>query len=140
MDAGRRHAHQQRRAVVGRHRAHGDAELAVAEEEIEGRHDGEQRDDGRDLRAAQADAGDLHDVPAHAQIERMRIGVPIVMSERRMTASATVTSTVEKIGSPSIGRVTKRSMSRPNSMAKTMAPAMTTKGLPVSVVEIVHAT
>ena len=62
-----------------------------------------------------------------------------LMDERRITASAIVTMTVEKTGSPSIGRITTRSMASPSSTAATSAPPVTTNTLPESVVEIVHA-
>ena len=62
------------------------------------------------------------------------------IDERRMTASPIVTMTVANTGSPSIGRITRRSMTRPSRMANKMAPNATTKTLPLTVVEMVHAT
>jgi hypothetical protein len=50
-----------------------------------------------------------------------------------------VTITVANTGSPSIGRITTRSMIRPSTTAARTAPSATTKTLPLTVVEIVQA-
>ena len=50
-----------------------------------------------------------------------------------------VTMTVANTGSPSIGRITTRSITRPSTTAARMAPSATTKTLPLTVVEMVQA-
>ena len=62
-----------------------------------------------------------------------------LMEERRITASPIVTITVANTGSPSIGRITRRSMTRPSTMAARIAPIATTRKLPLTVVEMVQA-
>ncbi len=62
-----------------------------------------------------------------------------LIDERRMTASPIVTITVANNGSPSIGRITRRSMTRPSTTAARMAPIVTMKMLPLTVVEMVQA-
>jgi len=41
----------------------------------------------------------------------------MIAAPRRMTARPIVTMTIEKAGSPSIGRMTRRSIARPSSIA-----------------------
>ena len=62
-----------------------------------------------------------------------------LIDERRITARPIVTITVAKTGSPSIGRITTRSMTRPSTTAARMAPSATTNTLPLTVVEMVQA-
>ena len=62
-----------------------------------------------------------------------------LIDERRITASPIVTMTVANTGSPSIGRITSRSITRPSTTAARMAPSATTTTLPLTVVEMVQA-
>ena len=68
--------HQQRGAVIGRDRAHRDAEFAVAKEGPQHREQQQKRRDHRDLPGANANASEADDGAADAQVEPMRIGVP----------------------------------------------------------------
>ena len=62
-----------------------------------------------------------------------------LIEERRITARPMVTMTVANTGSPSIGRITMRSITRPSRTAARMAPMATTNTLPLTVVEMVQA-
>ena len=62
-----------------------------------------------------------------------------LIAERRITARPIVTMTVANTGSPSIGRITTRSMTNPRRIAPRIAPNATTIKLPLTVVEMVQA-